>query len=113
MIIGQLIGGASIILSQPWYIRKLEANGGVTVPEWRLPHVMAGGVSFSIGLFWFGWTGYKADIHWMAPTASGVFTGFGLLVIFLQSLNYIIDAYLVLYVSIENTLHLSSRLICV
>ncbi|OAL70804.1 MFS multidrug transporter [Trichophyton violaceum] len=94
MIIGQLIGGASIILSQPWYIRKLEANGGVTVPEWRLPHVMAGGVSFSVGLFWFGWTGYKADIHWMVPTASGVFTGFGLLVIFLQSLNYIIDAYL-------------------
>ncbi|KAK2748705.1 hypothetical protein FQN57_000286 [Myotisia sp. PD_48] len=94
MILGQLIGGLTIILSQPWYARKLAANNNVPVPEWRLPHVVAGGISFSIGLFWFGWTGYTAEIHWIVPTLSGLLTGFGLLVIFLQSLNYIIDAYL-------------------
>lgn len=93
MIVGQLLGGLSIILSQPWYARKLAANNGVTVPEWRLPHVMAGGVAFAAGLFWFGWSSSK-DIHWIVPTLSGLLTGFGLLVIFLQALNYIIDAYL-------------------
>lgn len=42
---------------------------------------------------------YKANIgiesiHWIVPTLSGLFTGFGLLAIFLQSLNYLVDAYL-------------------
>ncbi|KAL2360448.1 hypothetical protein RJZ56_006674 [Blastomyces dermatitidis] len=94
MIIGQLIGGLTIILSQPWYTRKLAANGDVPVPEWRLPPAIAGGFSFAGGLFWFGWSGFTADIHWIVPTLSGLLTGFGLLVIFLQALNYIIDAYL-------------------
>jgi DHA1 family multidrug resistance protein-like MFS transporter len=96
MIVGQLLGGFSIILSQPWYTRKLLANNGVPIPEWRLPHVIAGGVTFAAGLFWFAWSGYKESIHWIVPTLSGILTGFGLLVIFLQSLNYIIDAYLLL-----------------
>lgn len=30
----------------------------------------------------------------MVPTASGLFTGFGLMSIFLQALNYLVDAYL-------------------
>lgn len=55
MIIGQLLAGVSVIAQQPWYVRKLAANNGVPVPEWRLPNVMAGGVSFAIGIFWFGW----------------------------------------------------------
>jgi DHA1 family multidrug resistance protein-like MFS transporter len=55
MIVGQLIGGAMVIAQQPWYMRKLAANHGIPVPEWRLPSVMAGGISFTIGIFWFGW----------------------------------------------------------
>ncbi|KAL6852911.1 hypothetical protein ACO1O0_007459 [Amphichorda felina] len=94
MICGQLLGGAAVIAQQPWYMRKLARNNGVPVPEWRLPSVMAGGVSFAIGIFWFGWTGYTRDIHWAVPAASGIFTGFGLMSIFLQALNYLVDAYL-------------------
>lgn len=55
MICGQLIAGATVIAQQPWYRRKLAANNGVPVPEWRLPNIMAGGISFAIGIFWFGW----------------------------------------------------------
>ncbi|KAF4587640.1 major facilitator superfamily [Ophiocordyceps camponoti-floridani] len=94
MIIGVLIAGIVVFAQQPWYQRKLKANNGVPVPEWRLPSVMAGGICFVIGIFWFGWTGYKASIPWIAPAASGIFTGFGLMSIFLQSINYIVDAYL-------------------
>lgn len=39
-------------------------------------------------------TGYTKDIHWAVPAASGVFSGFGLMSIFLQALNYLVDAYL-------------------
>ena len=96
MVFGQLLAALFIILLQPSYNRKLAANNNVPIPEWRLPPVMVGGVAFAIGLFWFGWSGYRKDIHWIVPTLSGIFTGFGLLAIFLQSLNYIIDAYLML-----------------
>ncbi|KAI9867122.1 MAG: hypothetical protein M1813_009400 [Trichoglossum hirsutum] len=94
MILGQFLAGAMIIAFQPWYNRKLKANNDIPIPEWRLPPVIIGGVAFTAGLFWFGWTGYRADIHWIAPTLSGLLTGFGLLAIFLQGLNYLIDAYL-------------------
>ncbi|KAL2193470.1 major facilitator superfamily domain-containing protein [Corynascus similis CBS 632.67] len=94
MITGQVIAGITVLLQQPWYQRKLAANGGVPVPEWRLPSVIAGGVAFAGGLFWFGWSGYRADIHWIVPTLSGLLSGFGLASIFLQALNYLVDAYL-------------------
>ncbi|KAL1901411.1 hypothetical protein Sste5346_001816 [Sporothrix stenoceras] len=94
MIVGQVIAGITMILQQPWYNRKLKANNNVPVPEWRLPSVIAGGVAFTGGIFWFGWSGYRENIHWIVPTLSGILTGFGLMSIFLQSLNYLIDAYL-------------------
>ena len=108
MVFGMLLAGAYIVYTQGDYNRKLEANNGVTIPEWRLPPAIIGGVSFTGGLFWFGWSGYKADIHWIVPTLSGLLTGFGLLSIFLQSLNYLVDAYLILYVSpLPPLVHLS------
>lgn len=55
MICGQLIAGATVIAQQPWYVGKLAGNNGVPIPEWRLPNIMAGGVFFTIGIFWFGW----------------------------------------------------------
>ncbi|GAP87850.1 putative major facilitator superfamily transporter [Rosellinia necatrix] len=93
MVIGQLFAGITVLLTQPWYQRKLAANNGIPIPEWRLPVVIAGGVAFTGGLFWFGYSS-KPDTHWIVPTASGLLSGFGLLTIFLQSLNYLVDAYL-------------------
>lgn len=96
MITGELIAGVVVLAQQPWYTRKLTANNGVSIPEWRLPSVIAGGAAFAVGIFWFGWTGYRADIPWIVPTLSGLLTGFGLMSIFLQALNYLVDAYLML-----------------
>jgi MFS transporter, DHA1 family, multidrug resistance protein len=96
MIVGQLTAGVVVLLTQPAYQRKLAANNGVPIPEWRLPVVIAGGVSFAAGIFWFGWSGYNPNVHWIVPALSGILTGFGLMSIFLQSLNYLVDAYLML-----------------
>ena len=52
--VGMLVAGSMIILTTPQYIRKLKANGGIPVAEWRLPLVILGGVLFTGGLFWFG-----------------------------------------------------------
>ncbi|KAL8953190.1 MAG: hypothetical protein Q9222_000925 [Ikaeria aurantiellina] len=94
MIAGQVCAGIYIASTQPSYNRKLAANGGMPIPEWRLFPVILGGIAFTGGLFWFGWAGYQASTHWIVPTLSGLLTGFGLLAIFLQSLNYLVDAYL-------------------
>lgn len=50
-ITGEIIGFICVVLMNPGYVRKLEANKDVPVPEWRLPLVMVGGISFSIGTF--------------------------------------------------------------
>ncbi|KAL3447782.1 major facilitator superfamily domain-containing protein [Aspergillus insuetus] len=94
MVVGLLIAASYIIISNKEYQRKLANNNGVPIPEWRCPPVILGGALFAAGLFWFGWTGFSGTVHWIVPTLSGLFTGFGLLVIFIQLFNYLIDTYL-------------------
>ncbi len=95
MIAGELLAFGVIVFQNGSYVRKLAANNNIPVPEWRLPIAIVGGVAFSGGLFWFGWTGFEGDkIHWIVPTLSGLLTGFGIFSIFLALLNYIVDAYL-------------------
>ncbi|KIA75479.1 synaptic vesicle transporter [Aspergillus ustus] len=94
LILGKIAGAAFVLSFHGSYTRKLAANNGVPIPEWRLPPCIAGGVPFAGGLFWFGWAGYTSSIHWMVPTASGVMVGFGMTSIFMQGFNYLLDSYL-------------------
>lgn len=96
LIVGQLLSLVSMMLFfEPRYDRALKANGGKPVPEARLPPMILGGVVFPVGLLWFTWTGnYHESVHWIVPSLSGLFTGFGLLSIFLPAINYIVDSYL-------------------
>ncbi|EHL02914.1 putative Uncharacterized transporter [Glarea lozoyensis 74030] len=99
LILGVLIGVGIVIAFEPRYNRKLKENHGIPVPEQRLLPMMVGAVLFPIGLFWFAWTGNYPEIHWIVPTLSGLLTGAGIMLIFLQALNYLIDAYLMVAAS--------------
>jgi DHA1 family multidrug resistance protein-like MFS transporter len=99
LIIGVLIGCGIVIAFEPRYNRKLRENNNIPVPEQRLLPMMVGAVLFPMGLFWFAWTGNYGSIHWIVPTLSGLLTGAGIMTIFLQALNYLIDAYLVVAAS--------------
>lgn len=103
MIVGVFIGFAIVCFLNAGYVKKLKANDNIPVPEWRMPIVMFGGVSFSIGLFWLGWTGYKESIPWIVPTLSGLCLGFGIYTVFLSCLNYIIDGEEPLLIAICHT----------
>ncbi|VEU21863.1 DEKNAAC102837 [Brettanomyces naardenensis] len=95
IFVGQILGSVFCLNYEKVYIRKLEQNQGRIVPENRLPPMLYGAVAFPIGVLWFCWTGnYPDKIHWIVPTISGIFTGFGLVTIFIPSLNYIVDCYL-------------------
>ncbi|KAK5791482.1 hypothetical protein VI817_006791 [Penicillium citrinum] len=99
LIIGVSMGLTMILLEHGSYAKKLVANKGVPVPEWRLIPPLVGAPVFTVGIFWFGWTGYTPDIHWAVPTAAGIFIGFGVLCVFLPCFNYLVDAYLPLAAS--------------
>jgi MFS transporter, DHA1 family, multidrug resistance protein len=90
--IGACLGCLIIILFIPRYQRKIiQANG--PVPEERLIPMMIGGILFPIGLFWFAWTSYPT-ISWVPQVLAGIPLGAGIVLIFVQVLNYLIDAYL-------------------
>lgn len=94
IVAGLLAATGYMVFESQRYNKKLDANGGKVIPEWRLKPVIFSGASFAAGLFWLGWTGFNGSVHWIAPTLSGLLTGIGLLIIFIQLFNYLIDTYL-------------------
>lgn len=81
------------------YRNKTLAAGGRLAPEQRLPGAMIGSISLPAGLFWFAWTN-SPSVHWMASIAAGVPLGFGMVMVFLPVLNYLIDAYTIYAASV-------------
>ena len=81
------------------YQKISDKNGGFAPPEARLPATQLGGALIPIGLFWFAWTNYPS-IHWMASIAAGVPFGFGMVLVFLGMMNYLIDAYTIFAASV-------------
>lgn len=96
LLIGMIICGLVMMLYyEKKYDKIMQANGGRPVAEARLEPMKPAAFIFSIGLFWFFWTAnYPQKVHWMVPTASGLFTGYGLMGLFVPSMNYVVDAYL-------------------
>jgi DHA1 family multidrug resistance protein-like MFS transporter len=90
MAIGLCLGSAVVIAFQPWMNRRLAANGGKIRPEDRLVPCIIGSILFPIGIFWFAWAGNDPTLHWIVPTLAGVPLGMGLIIIFLQCLNYLV-----------------------
>lgn len=88
-MLGIFLGGIFItITTKTYYARKLRS--GTVRPEDRLPPMKLMAVLFSAGLFWFGWTS-NPSVPWPAQVVAGVPIGAGILVIWLQGLNYLID----------------------
>ena len=92
LVAGEICTVAAIFGMQPWIMRKAQLNGGKVMPEWQLPIAVPGAAAFSLGILWFGWSGYRREIHWIVPTLSGWLSGFGLLATFMPSISYLAQA---------------------
>lgn len=91
--VGVLIGAGIIVwTSKTRFARKMAKHGRV-IPEERLIPMILGGFMFPAGMFWFAWTS-NPHITWVPQVLAGIPIGAGVLMIFLQGLNYIIDVYL-------------------
>ncbi|WPG99602.1 synaptic vesicle transporter [Acrodontium crateriforme] len=97
--IGMLGAVAYSIWDNKRYARISDENKGFAPPEARLPICMIGGVSISIGLFWFAWTN-SPSIHYLVSIAAGIPFGFGMVLVFLGIMNYLIDSYTIFAASV-------------
>ncbi|KAF9771045.1 hypothetical protein IL306_011343, partial [Fusarium sp. DS 682] len=99
IMVGMLFAVAYTIPQNKRYIKIEEKHGGFAPPEARLTACLIGSVCLPIGLFWFAWTNDR-HIHWMASIAAGVPFGFGMVLVFLSIMNYLIDAYTIFAASV-------------
>jgi hypothetical protein len=77
-----------------------DANTGRPAPpEARLPPAIVGAFALPIGLFWFAWTN-DPSIHFMVSISAGVPFGFGMILVFLSLMNYLIDTYVMYAASV-------------
>ncbi|KAL9031942.1 MAG: hypothetical protein Q9196_000076 [Gyalolechia fulgens] len=68
-------------------------------PEARLPPCMVGSLCLPVGLFLFAWTNYTR-IHWIVSVTFTAPFGFGMVLVFLSVMSYLIDAYTVYAASV-------------
>lgn len=101
--IGVAVGMIIAVIYSIWdnkrYAKLSDEHKGFAPPEARLPPTMLGGCAVPIGLFWFAWTNYPS-IHWIVSILAGVPFGFGMVLIFLGMMNYLIDAYTIFAASV-------------
>lgn len=76
-----------------------EEHDGFAPPEARLPGTMIGGIAIPVGLFWFAWTN-SPNLPWAASVAAGIPFGFGMVLVFLGIMNYLVDAYTIFAASV-------------
>ncbi|KAL5346912.1 MFS siderochrome iron transporter 1 [Pseudogymnoascus australis] len=63
------------------------------------PPALIGSLALPIGLFWFAWTN-SPSLHWSISIIGTAPFGFGMVLVFLGSMNYLIDAYTIYAASV-------------
>jgi hypothetical protein len=94
VMIGVLCGVIYSLYDNKRYVGLTAQNtdGLPPRPEARLPPCMVASIAIPASLFWFAWTN-SPSTHWLASTASLIPFGFGLLLVYMGIVNYLIDAY--------------------
>jgi len=93
ILVGVVLGVLIVIFfTKTRFARRFEKEGKV-IPEERLPPMIVGSLLLPIGLFWFAWTS-SPHISWVPQVISCIPIGMGIMMVFLQGLNYIVDVYM-------------------
>lgn len=90
--IGIILGSIVILFHIRVRYTSIVKRHGSVPPEERLLPMMLGSILLPAGLFWWAWTS-DPHIVWVPQVIAGIPIGMGLVMIFLQGLNYIIDVY--------------------
>lgn len=99
IMVGMIGAVAYSIYDNKRYVKVEEEHGGFAPPEARLFPCLIATVTIPVGLFWFAWTNYLS-IHWIVCIIAGAPFGFGMVLVFLSIMNYLIDAYTIFAASV-------------
>lgn len=99
IMVGMMFAITYNIIDNKRYIKVEKKHNGFAPAEARLPPTLVGSIAVPIGLFWFAWTNYPS-IHWIVSIAAGVPFGFGMVLVFLSLMNYLIDSYTIFAASV-------------
>lgn len=98
-MVGMILAVVYSIWDNGRYTRLAEKKGGHAPPEARLPPSLIGSILLPVGLFWFAWTN-APSIHWAVSIVGAAPFGFGMVLVFLSIMNYLIDAYVIYAASV-------------
>ncbi|KAI9749692.1 MAG: hypothetical protein M4579_006782 [Chaenotheca gracillima] len=99
VMVGMIIAVIFTVFDNGRYARLSAKYDGFAPPEARLPPCMIGSIAIPVGLFWFAWTN-APSIHWIVSIIAGAPFGFGMVLVFLGIMNYLIDAYTIYAASV-------------
>ncbi|KAJ6114686.1 hypothetical protein N7486_000464 [Penicillium sp. IBT 16267x] len=96
--LGSLIGTVCIAIPAYFYWKwKYQSRhfdvAGNLAPEWQMPAACVGAFTLPIALFWFGWTGNFASVHWIVPIIASMLFSVGGCLIFNSVFCYLAHAY--------------------
>ncbi|EKD13083.1 uncharacterized protein L3040_007166 [Drepanopeziza brunnea f. sp. 'multigermtubi'] len=97
--VGMMIAVGYSMFDNKRYAHVAAKHDGNAPPEARLPPALVGSVALPIGLFWFAWTN-SPSIHWSVSIIGTAPFGFGMVLVFLSIMNYLIDAYVIYAASV-------------
>ncbi|KAE8443488.1 hypothetical protein EG329_001799 [Mollisiaceae sp. DMI_Dod_QoI] len=99
--VGMIIGLVYMLLDNRRYKRLMETlpEGGIPLPEWRLPPSIIGSIALPIGLFWFAWTN-GPSVHWSVSIIGSAPFAFGCVLVFVSVLTYVVDTYTIYAASV-------------
>lgn len=99
VMIGMMVAVGLNMYDNKRYIRIHKKHHGFAPPEARLPPSILGGLAIPIGLFWFAWTN-SPSIPWIVCVLATAPFGFGMVLVFLGIMNYLIDSYTIYAASV-------------
>ncbi|KAE8147589.1 major facilitator superfamily domain-containing protein [Aspergillus avenaceus] len=99
IMVGMIIGIVCTIPANLHFIKIQDRHNGFAPPEARLFQCMAGAVAIPISQFWFAWTNCPS-IHWIVSIIGTAPFGFGVILIYLGVMNYLIDSYTIYAASV-------------
>lgn len=91
--LGFIVGLLSVAFtSDKTVVRMTRANGGVSVPEMRLPACGLFACFIPVSFFWYGWSAHF-KVHWIVPIIGLFPFGFGMMGLYIPIQAYMIDAF--------------------
>ncbi|GLC70796.1 MFS siderochrome iron transporter 1 [Pleodorina starrii] len=97
--VGMIVALIFTMFDNRRYVRACRQHNGFPPAETRLPPAIIGACAIPVGLFWFAFTN-SPSLPWIVSEIGTAPFGFGMVLVFLSCMNYLVDSYLIYAASV-------------